>query len=605
MTSTVPCISEFGATRTRRAFCNLHARRRRPAGLDRLRPIDCRASTLRLQWEITSGVLQLGTSWAIVAAMVANAFALGWLLGLLSSSAATPSLLPRRVAMLTEPQEHCAVYYVDSNQGADTACGCAPGAAWRSLFRLRQQRLRPGDSVLFVRGGRWRGFLIGQGGNETHGPVTYGAYGDPRLPKPLLMGSVRPQATDWRLVRSNVWAANISELASPLVASNGATGNEVTDVGHLVRVTTNDSSRSSRGVTNEEEQGLGRKVWSPQMLQNPFDFYFDRAGKALLLRSDKNPSQAAGGFIECALMWLVCDERISPTRCAPPATLPSNALVASAHVSHVVFQDLALRYTAGTALGNFMVESLTVHRCDIRWIGGGTRYIPPNDPDCTLGKCVRFGNGIELWMGARNVDIGYNMIEQVYDAGLTNQGEGGAYNQTNITWHHNAISHSEYCFEIWDGSSRNQSSMQDVHFENNTCNNSGGGWSHAARPDKLSAHIKMGKTCARVANISIDGNQFLQSVPISASWSIFDSPYGANTSGWGRSISSNYNWWCQSNASLGPFLVIGCIPGPVRPCLRISINDFEQYYALSQGNGANSTVSLGDCAADMDATVEH
>eukprot|EP01052_Picozoa_sp_SAG31_P055987 SAG31_NODE_15770_length_739_cov_1.637500_1_plen_130_part_10 len=89
----------------------------------------------------------------------------------------------------------CKVYYLDSTLGDDAAAGCAPNSAWRTLFRLRQQPLQPGSSVLFVRGGQWRGFLIGQGGSSTHGPVTYGAFGDPRRPKPALLGSVSPRSS--------------------------------------------------------------------------------------------------------------------------------------------------------------------------------------------------------------------------------------------------------------------------------------------------------------------------------------------------------------------------------------------------------------------------
>jgi hypothetical protein len=476
----------------------------------------------------------------------------------------------------------CQTYHIDSHAGDDAATGCSPATAWRSLFRLRQQKLQAGNSVLLVRGGEWRGFLIGQGGNRTH-PVTYGAYGDAALPKPMLMGSVSPKPCDWsQLGGSSVWAVNISALAAPVVEGSGIAGNEVTDVGNLV------------SVGRVRESKLGRKVWSAAELQENFDFFFDRTSKMLLLKSTLgNPSTVSAGSIECALMWLVCQERISSNRCAPPATLPSNALVASAHVSNIVFQDLALRYTAGTALGAFMVRSLTVHRCDIRWIGGGTRYIPETDPTCAEGKCVRFGNGIELWMGATDVDVAYNRVDQVYDAGLTNQGAHGDYLQNNISWHDNIVSHTQFCFEIWDDSPRNQSTMQDIRFENNSCTNSGGGWSQFVRPDKLSTHIKMGKTTGKVAHISIFGNRFSQSVPISASWSMFDSPWGDNTS-WGWSVRTDANLWCQTNASLGPLLVIGCIPGPPRPCLRISVHDFDEYRMLS-GNGATSHAIEGRC----------
>jgi hypothetical protein len=411
------------------------------------------------------------------------------------------------------------------------------------------------------------------------------------LPKPVLLGSVSPGPTDWSEVSSagvGVWGVNISAIAAFVVAGAGPAGNAVTDVGNLVL-----AGRAAG------ERKLGRKVWSASELQLPFDFFFDRKSKTLLLKSPtgKNPSLAvAPSSIECALMWLVCHERISGNRCAPPALLPSNALVGSAHISNVVFQDLALRYAGGTGFGATHVRGVTVQRCEIRWIGGGTRYVPATDPDCARGTCVRFGNGIEFWMGAADVNVGHNRVDQVYDAALTNQGGGGfAYNQSNIWWHDNVVSRSEWCFEIWDDSPRNRSSMHNIRFQNNSCTNSGGGWSNAVRPIKLSTHIKMGRTTGRVANISITGNRFSQNVPISAAWSMFDSPYGGSSAnatsdagGWGHSITTDWNLWCQRDATLGPFLVVGCIPGPVRPCVRIKFGEFEQYRELSHGNGAHS-----------------
>ena len=167
-------------------------------------------------------------------------------------------------------------YYVDSRTGDDAFAGCTPSTAWRSLLRLRQQKLQPGDSALFARGGQWRGFLVGQGGNSTHGPVTYGAFGQMSLPKPALLGSVSPRSVDWSHVSSGIWAVNISALATHVVAGAGIAGNEVTDVGNLVLATNN--SRAG-------ERKLGRKVWNSGEMKLAFDFHFDRQTKTLLLKS--------------------------------------------------------------------------------------------------------------------------------------------------------------------------------------------------------------------------------------------------------------------------------------------------------------------------------
>ena len=241
-----------------------------------------------------------------------------------------PPALPKNDSGLAEPAGHAvaavstvrtdsssntAAVYIDNRGGDDTNSGLSPTTAWRSLARLRKHQLQPGGAVRFARGGQWRGFLIAQGGNVSHGPVTYGAYGDTALEKPVLLGSIAPTASDWQAVpgRIGVWAANISLLSLPVVGSD----NSVTDVGNLILA----SGSSSPDVK------LGRKVWAVSALASPFDFYFDRSSKTLLLLSPEgNPALSVHGTIECALVWLVCSARTGPNSCAPCHTALQRSL---------------------------------------------------------------------------------------------------------------------------------------------------------------------------------------------------------------------------------------------------------------------------------------
>ena len=371
-------------------------------------------------------------------------------------------------------------FFVDSRSGTDTATGRSAATAWRSLARVREQALAAGDSVLFARGAAFRGFLIGRGGNASHGPVTYGAYGDPTGPKPLLLGSVSPGAADWVHASGgggSLWAVDIRRLSLPLVSPS----NNVTDVGNLiVRYNTQpaDLSRGSAGAGSK----LGRKVWNAaELLGAAYSFYFDRASSMLMVNSPGgNPAltvQAAfAGVIECALQWSVCDVRLGPHRCAPPAVSPAAALVWNQHIQHVVFEDLELRYAGGDAIAANGVSDLTIRRCDVRFIGGGVLIVPPTDPECTKRTCTRFGNGIELWAGNANVVVSNNRLDQIYDAALTNQGSGTPYNQSNVSWLQNEVSNDEYCWEIWDHDYQNESTMEGIRFERNSCVDSGGGW---------------------------------------------------------------------------------------------------------------------------------
>lgn len=429
-------------------------------------------------------------------------------------------LLLASPAISTDPPPR--TFYVDSRIGDDAAAGLSAATPWRSLQRARAQELAGGDSLLFARGSEFRGFLIARGGDATRGPITYGAYGDSNLPLPALLGSVSPADSDWHSTgASGVWATNITRLALPLVGAH----NNVTDVGNLILRTSTEPSLGKK---------LGRKVWNPSELVSggQFAFFFNRSSRMLLVNSPGgNPAVAAreaGGTIECALQWSACTTRLGPMSCAPPAVYPSDALVWFQHVQHVVFQDLALRFTGGDALAANGATNLTIQNCDIRWVGGGVLIRPPADPECTQGTCTRFGNGIELWMSNSDVRVHNNTLDQIYDAALTNQGAGGPYTQRRISWRDNRVSHSEYCWEVWDHSPANESVMAAVSFENNSCRNSGGGWSHTVRPDPTGLHIRMGTTTGTLGAISIRGNTFAQDVAFAGGFWIWDSPWASD-----------------------------------------------------------------------------
>ncbi|GII63841.1 hemolysin [Sphaerisporangium krabiense] len=78
------------------------------------------------------------------------------------------------------------IFYVDAREGDDDAPGTAPGKAWRSLERAGRARLRPGDALLFRRGGRWKGTLTLSGEGTAARPITAGSYGEG--PRPVITG---------------------------------------------------------------------------------------------------------------------------------------------------------------------------------------------------------------------------------------------------------------------------------------------------------------------------------------------------------------------------------------------------------------------------------
>jgi hypothetical protein len=113
---------------------------------------------------------------------------------------------------LVQAGEGGRTFFVSNMSGDDGSDGLSPPSPWRSLSKVNSAELRPGDKVLFQRGGSWRGTLIPRSGHEG-APVTYGAYG--AGPRPLLLGSVsRSDPGDWHQEGDNIWATNKPTVVS-------------------------------------------------------------------------------------------------------------------------------------------------------------------------------------------------------------------------------------------------------------------------------------------------------------------------------------------------------------------------------------------------------
>ncbi len=74
-------------------------------------------------------------------------------------------------------------YYVDNAGGSDDASGTDPARAWRSTGKVSLTAFRPGDSVLFRRGGVWHAPLTVSSSGTRERPLTYGAYGSGPQPR--------------------------------------------------------------------------------------------------------------------------------------------------------------------------------------------------------------------------------------------------------------------------------------------------------------------------------------------------------------------------------------------------------------------------------------
>lgn len=81
--------------------------------------------------------------------------------------------------VLSGGQGHAVTYYV-SPAGDDSRAGTSPDAAWRTLAKVNNTELQPGDSVLLEGGRTFAGPLVPWGSGAAAAPVTFGSYGQGR-----------------------------------------------------------------------------------------------------------------------------------------------------------------------------------------------------------------------------------------------------------------------------------------------------------------------------------------------------------------------------------------------------------------------------------------
>ncbi len=72
-------------------------------------------------------------------------------------------------------------WHVDSARGDDAASGLGAEQAWRSLARLRDAPLAPGDTILLATGSVWREPLLLTRSGTPEAPITVAREGTGRV----------------------------------------------------------------------------------------------------------------------------------------------------------------------------------------------------------------------------------------------------------------------------------------------------------------------------------------------------------------------------------------------------------------------------------------
>ena len=167
-----------------------------------------------------------------------------------------------------------ATFHVDSAAGDDTADGLTPQTAWRTLERVDMAATRPGDKILFRRGGLWRGGFRPKSGTPEN-PVLYGAYGEG--PKPILQRSLdRSAPSFWQEIAPGIWATAMATNAPGRVWMDLSQGEDAWRCGFpreakgWMRWTTEDGRRFMRfHADGTTAHASNIQLWGPETPELP------------------------------------------------------------------------------------------------------------------------------------------------------------------------------------------------------------------------------------------------------------------------------------------------------------------------------------------------
>jgi alpha-galactosidase len=359
------------------------------------------------------------------------------------------------------------------NVGRDTATSEAEakaayarpvgGKTWKitpdmALDEVNELEVMPGDKVLFQRGGVWRGQLQPRSGKPGH-PITYGAFGEGA--KPVIQPSYARQSHgDWREVRAVREGADSTGLWKTESGAAADIGNVIFDNGM---------------------KGCAFKKCRLEEVKNDLDFWCDPATFAVYMKSPVNPAERFASIELC--------EKVH--------------CIEEAKMHDVVYDGLALRYTAAHGIGGDGVKRITVRDCDIGWIGGGYLYYDKK------GNGVRYGNGIEFWANCEDVLVESNRVYECWDAALTNQSNEDGAVQKNVVWRGNDVWNCEYSYEYWQQG--DNAKTENVVVENNRFRDAGKGWGHRQRWNPNAAHLMFYDTTAVTRGFVVQNNVFSRS----------------------------------------------------------------------------------------------
>ena len=122
------------------------------------------------------------------------------------------------------------ILYVDSSKGSDSNNGLAAttgtggSGPWRSLAKLAQANLLPGDTARLLCGSEWNETLKPAASGSSGSPITLAAYPAGCSNKPSVNGALAIAPSSWALHRGSIYKATVVAAPLQLSSSTGTPG---------------------------------------------------------------------------------------------------------------------------------------------------------------------------------------------------------------------------------------------------------------------------------------------------------------------------------------------------------------------------------------------
>ncbi len=279
-------------------------------------------------------------------------------------------------------------YYIDWQGGLDTNDGLSETTPKQSHEGIE---LKPGDTVLFKRGGFKRGWIKATSGSEE-ARITYGAYGEG--PNPVVCGSEDVSSPDnWVEESPNIWkyVGDIKDEPCNFVFNEGY------ECGNL-RWTMEDLKNQGEWY----DADIGRNELRVRTIG---DNYPEGYKRPVYIYSVKNPGEYYTHieYVTFAMFAL------------------STAIYAN--YENLTFINSGVHGVTGQ-------HDLSVKHCEFHNIGGACFSKPMR---------IRFGNGVESFQFPKNVDVEYCLFCNVYDSCITHQGFWGCTPGVDIHYTNNLM----------------------------------------------------------------------------------------------------------------------------------------------------------------------